>query len=80
MKPGLKKVQTYALLNESQRNEILLYVSNPKPGTKGRLLPRPEGQRNVGDGGSMHWNIGGGSETAKDNCVVSRRRRPLSTT
>ena len=41
MKPGSNKVHTFSLLDESQRNDIIVYVSNPEPGSKWCLWPRP---------------------------------------
>ena len=43
MKADSNKIHTYSLLDELQRNTIIVYVSNPEPGSKWRLWPRPGG-------------------------------------
>jgi len=42
IKPGSRKPETFALRNESQRDELLGYLKDPEVGSKWRLWPRPK--------------------------------------
>ena len=49
MRSGSKKVDTFALLKESQRDKILLYLNYPELGSKWQLWPGPEANTNKND-------------------------------
>ena len=42
IKPGSRKSETFALMNESQRDELLGYLKDPEVGSKWRLWLRPK--------------------------------------
>jgi len=43
MKAGANKIETYSLRDEVQRNAIIVYISDPEPGSKWKLWPFPGG-------------------------------------
>ena len=79
MRSGSKKVETFALLKESQRDKILLYLKYPESGSKWRLWPSPEANKNENDTDDNDgWNPERSLKSNRPQLSMQRRRN-LST-